>query len=161
MGMFRLRLPLRSGGAARHRDTAAGSSPPSFELVCDILDEFGLTHVTDSDGDLLVRWENCTVFFFFYGERQEVLQARLYLDRRFSVDARGSLALLLDEWNRTKLYPKAYTVLPDNGIVGVCAEHCFDFEKGATRQQVTYTLGVWLETLLRFASWVDTQVPVG
>lgn len=158
--MFRLRLPLR-GDAARRRPGATGPLLPSFDVVCDILDEFGLTHATDTDGDLMVRWENCTVFFFFYGERQEVLQARLYLDRRFSVDDRGTLALMLDEWNRTKLYPKAYTVLPDNGIVGVCAEHCFDFEKGTTRERLTYTLGVWLETLLRFASWVDSQVPVG
>ena len=62
-----------------------------------------------------------------------MLQARLYLNRRFSVDARGSLALLLDEWNRTKLFPKAYTVLPDDGMVSVCAEQCFDFEAGVTR----------------------------
>jgi hypothetical protein len=155
--VFRLRLPLR-GEAARRRDETEPLLP-SFDVVCDILDEFGLTHSTDNDGDLLVRWQDCTVFFFFYGERQEVLQARLYLDRRFTVDERGPLALLLDEWNRTKLYPKAYTVLPDNGVVGVCAEHCFDFEKGTTREQLKYSIGLWLETLLRFSTWVDKQIP--
>ena len=156
--MFRLRLPLRSDAARRRVE---GSEPllPSVDLVRDILDEFGLTHTNDADGDLMVRWESGTVFFFFYGERREVLQARLYLDRRFTVEARGALALLLDEWNRTKLYPKAYTVLPDNGVVGVCAEHCYDFEKGTTRDQVKYAIGLWLETLLRFASWIDRQVP--
>ena len=99
-----------------------------------MLDEFGLKHSIDDDGDLVVRWEKCSVFFFFYGERHEILQARLYLNRRFDVDSRGALALLLDEWNRTKLFPKAYTVLPDDGRVGICAEQCFDFEAGATRR---------------------------
>ena len=42
----------------------------------------------------------------------------LYLNRRFGVDNRATLALLLDEWNRTKLFPKAFTILPDDGMVG-------------------------------------------
>jgi hypothetical protein len=68
------------------------------------------------------------------------------------------MALLLDEWNRTKLFPKAYTVLPDDGMVGVCAEQVFDFEAGVTRAQLKYTLGIWVDTLLRFADWLDEQV---
>lgn len=131
---------------------------PSLALVEQILDEYGLKHTIDDDGDLTVRWEKCSVFFFFYGEQQEILQARLYLNRRFDVDLRAGLALTMDEWNRTKLFPKAYTVLPDDGAVGVCAEQCFDFEAGVTRAQLKYTVGVWVETLLRFADWVDEQV---
>src|SRR5436305_14207610 len=100
---------------------------PSQALIQQILDEFGLKHSVDDDGDLAVRWEKSSVYFFFYGERSEVLQARLYLNRRFNVDNRGALTLLLHEWNRTKLFPKVYTVLPDDGMVGVCGEHCFDF----------------------------------
>ena len=91
-------------------------------------------------------------------EKKEVVQARLYLNRRFSVDLRPTVALMLDDWNRTKLFPKAYTVLPDDGAVGVCAEHVFDFEAGATREQLKYTVGVWVDTMLRFAEWVDEQV---
>lgn len=115
-------------------------------------------HSIDEDGDLAVRWEKCSVFFFYYGERREVLQARMYLNKRFSVEMRPSLALMLDDWNRTKLFPKAYTVLPDDGMVGVCAEQCYDFEVGATREQLKYTVGVWIDTLLRFAEWVEEQV---
>ncbi len=130
---------------------------PSIALVGQLLDEFGLTHTLDSDGDLLVRWEKCSVYFFFYGEQDEVLQARLYLNRRFSVDDRGALTLLLDEWNRTRLFGKAYTILPDDGMVAICAEECHDFE-GATRGQLKYTVATWIDSLLRFADWVDEQV---
>jgi hypothetical protein len=131
---------------------------PSIALIEQLLDEYGLKHQIDDDGDLVVRWEKCSVYFFLYGERHEVLQARLYMNRRFSVEMRGPLALLLDEWNRTKLFPKAYTVLPDDGMAGVCGEHCQDFEPGVTRAQLKYTIGMWIDTLLRFTEWVDEQI---
>jgi Putative bacterial sensory transduction regulator len=131
---------------------------PTTALLQQILDEYGLRHSFDDDGDLTVRWEKCNVFFFHYGEKQEVVQARLYLNRRFSVDLRPTVALMLDDWNRTKLFPKAYTVLPDDGAVGICAEQVFDFEAGVTREQLKYTVGIWIDTLLRFAEWVDEQL---
>jgi hypothetical protein len=144
---------------SRRRDPDGGTMVlPTVALVQQILDEFGLKHAVDDDGDLAVRWEKCSVYFFFYGERHEVLQARLYMNRRFSVDNRAAIALMLDEWNRTKLFPKAYTVLPDDGMVGICAEQCFDFDAGATRSQLKYAIGMWVDTLLRFTDWVDEQV---
>jgi hypothetical protein len=145
--------------ASRRREPGGTTSIlPTLPAVEQILDEFGLTHAIDEDGDLVVRWEKSSIYFFFYGERREVLQARIYLNRRFAVELRGSLALVLDEWNRTKLFPKAYTVLPDDGVVGICAEQCFDFESGTTRPGLKYAIGMWLDTLLRFADWVDEQV---
>lgn len=165
MGVFRRRgqtaVPGRSAEplASRPREPAGGTMVlPSIALVQQLLDEFGLKHQLDGDGDLVVRWEKYSIYFFCYGERHEVLQARLYLNRRFSVEVRGPLALLLDEWNRTKLFPKAYTVLPDDGMVGVCGEHSFDFETGATRVQLKYAVGMWIDTLLRFAEWIDEQL---
>jgi hypothetical protein len=131
---------------------------PTVALVQQLLDEFGLKHSIDEDGDLVVRWEKCSIYFFFYGERREVLQARMYLNRRFSVDTRGTLTLLLDEWNRTKLFPKAFTILPDDGMVGICAEQCHDYEAGATRGQLKYAVGMWIDTLLRFSDWLEDQL---
>jgi hypothetical protein len=152
-------LPARFGAGRRDDETDGGTLVlPSVALVQQLLDEFGLKHTIDEDGDLVVRWEKCNLFFFFYGQKHEVLQARLYLNRRFDVEARTGLALMLDEWNRTKLFPKAYTVLPDDGMVGVCAEHCYDFEAGVTRVQLKYTASMWIDTLLRFADWLDQQV---
>jgi hypothetical protein len=154
----RPRPDVRDLLASRRREPDGGTAVlPSIALVEQLLDEFGLKHSIDDDGDLVVRWERCSVYFFLYGERHEVLQARMYMNRRFTVEARAGLALILDEWNRTKLFPKAYTVLPDDGMVGVCAEHCYDFESGVTRGQLKYTVGMWIDTLLRFADWADEQ----
>jgi hypothetical protein len=143
----------------RRPETGGGTMvAPTLALVQQLLDEFGLKHSIDDEGDLVVRWEKCSIYFFFYGERQEVLQARMYLSRRFDVETRTTLTMLLDEWNRTKLFPKAFTILPDDGMVGICAEQCFDFEAGATRAQIKYTVGMWIETLLRFCDWLEDQL---
>jgi hypothetical protein len=156
-----LRRRLRSLADAVSRPVGRTSSVlviPTTPLLQQILDEYGLRHSIDEDGDLRVHWEKCTLFFFHYGDDNEVLQARMYLTRRFPVEMRPRLALALDDWNRTKLFPKAYTVLPDDGKVGICAEQCFDFEPGATRDQIHHTVGVWIDTLLRFVEWVDEQI---
>ncbi|HEX3336393.1 MAG TPA: YbjN domain-containing protein [Jatrophihabitans sp.] len=131
---------------------------PSLALIEQLLDEFGLKHVIDDDGDLAVRWEKCTIYFFFRGDHGEMLRARAYLNRWFDVDMRTMLTVVLDEWNRTRAMPKAFTVLPDEGLVGICGEQVFDFAPGATRDQIKFTVGVWIETLLHFAEWVDEQL---
>jgi Putative bacterial sensory transduction regulator len=156
------RRKLRSAAPtvdARRAEPGGGTLViPSVALVQQLLDEFGLRHSIDDDGDLTVGWEKCNIYFFFYGERHEVLQARMYLNRRFDVEMRTTLTMLLDEWNRTKLFPKAFTILPDDGMVGICAEQCYDFEAGATRAQVKYSVGMWIDTLLRFSDWLDDQL---
>ncbi len=158
--MFR-RLSRALPFAARLRERGSGSTValrPTRVLVQELLDGFGLAHILDKDGDITVEWENCTIYFLFYGEARDVLQARMYLARRFSVEARPTLVMMLDDWNRTKLAPKAYTLLPDDGLVGIGAEQCFDFELGMPREALAYTIASWIDSLLRFAEWVDEQV---
>ena len=148
---------LGIGGSRGGDDDGGTQVLPSIALVQQLLDEFGLRHSIDEDGDVIVRWEKCSIYFFFYGDKNEVLQSRLYLNRRFSVDDRSALVLVLDEWNRTRLFAKAYTILPDDGMVSVCAEQAHDFE-GATRAQVKYAVAMWIDILLRFSDWVDEQI---
>lgn len=131
--------------------------PTNHELES-ILRDYQLRSLLDDDGDLTVRWENFSIYFFHYGQDEEVLQARLYLNRRFEVDLRPTLALVLDDWNRSKLFPKAYTVLPDDGLVGICAEQAFDFEGGITREQLKFTVGMWLQNLQQFADWTEEHI---
>lgn len=161
-GVFRrLRSELESGRLANLRGAIGDSGIhliPSLPVIQQILDEFGLKHSIDSDGDLAVRWERCTVYFFFSGNDGELLRARAYLNRWSDVDARTSLTVLLDEWNRTRAMPKAFTILPDQGLVGICAEQAYDFAAKASREQIKFTVGFWIETLLHFAEWVDEQL---
>jgi putative sensory transduction regulator len=131
---------------------------PTTEILQGILTGYGLRSLLDEDGDLTVRFEDYSVYFFHYGQDEEVLQARLYLNRRFDVELRPTLALVLDDWNRSKLFPKSYTVLPDDGLVGICAEQAFDFEGGTTSEQLSFTIGMWLQNLQQFAEWIEEHI---
>lgn len=157
--MFRRRPRTEPTGlsAVRRGESSRTVVEPSVALLQQLLDEFGLKHSVDDDGDIVVRWEKCSIYFFFYGEHDEVVQARAYLARRFDVDDRGTLAMLLDEWNRTRLFGKAYTILPDDGMVSVCVEQAHDFE-GATRAELKYAIALWTDMLLRCADWIDEQI---
>jgi hypothetical protein len=164
------RLAAAAGAAARaaveqRRVTAAPlgrREGPTVLPITDVLQkivrEYGLRTVIDDDGDLTIRWEKFSIYFFHYGVDDEVLQARLYLNRRFEVELRPTLALVLDDWNRSKLFPKAYTVLPDDGLVGICAEQAFDFEGGTSREQLKFTVGMWLQNLQQFADWTEEHI---
>ena len=153
-------------GAGEHRRFGAaavgrwptGTVAPDTAQLQRILTDTGLHWAIDDDGDLVVRWEQYNIYFFHYGAQGEVLQARLYLNRRFDVDLRPALTLVLDDWNRSKLFPKAYTVLPDDGLVGICAEQAFDFEGGTSAQQLGFTIGMWLQNLQQFADWIEEHV---
>ncbi|MDR1999236.1 MAG: YbjN domain-containing protein [Frankiaceae bacterium] len=147
---------------ARRGPWAPASRPgipvvPTTAMLEQILDEYALDHEIDADGDLMVRHDNCAIYFLYFGRQRQILQARMYLDRRFDVDMRMTLIGALDDWNRRRLFPKAYTVLPDDGQVGICATCAFDFEAGATRAQLKYTVGAWIDSLLQFARWIDRQ----
>lgn len=162
------RAPVRVAPGPQRRRTDWPATPiglregpavlPTTAVLEQILAEYQLRWLIDDDGDLAVRWENFSIYFFHYGQDEEVLQARLYLNRRFEVDLRPTLALVLDDWNRSKLFPKAYTVLPDDGLVGICAEQAFDFEGGIAREQLKFTVGMWLQNLQQFADWTEEHI---
>ena len=135
-----------------------GEILPTIEVLRLILTDSGLKSMIDPDGDLVVHWEDYSIYFFQYGQYKEVLQARVYLHRRFDVELRPTLALLLDDWNRSKLFPKAYTVLPDDGLVGICAELAYDFERGVRLDQLRFTTNTWIQNLQVFAEWAGEQV---
>jgi len=156
---MRSEFDARWSSKSRGGDAGGGTLViPTLPLVQQILDEFGLKHSIDGDGDLMVRWESCTMYVFFSGDEGELVRVRTYLNKWSDVETRTTLTVLLDEWNRTRALPKAFTILPDEGLVGICAEHAYDFAPGATREQIKFTLGFWIETLLHFAEWIEGEL---
>ena len=91
---------------------------PRNEVLEQILREYRLRSLIDADGDLTVRWDKFSIYFFHYGQDEEVLQARLYLNRRFEVELRPTLALVLDDWNRSKLSRRPTRCCPTTGWSG-------------------------------------------
>ena len=61
---------------------------PTTALLQQLLDEYGLKHKIDPDGDLTVRWEKCSIYFFHYGDKREVLATDLALAKALELLAK-------------------------------------------------------------------------
>jgi len=126
---------------------------PSLELLQNILRELDIRSFVDDEGDLGCIWEGCRIYFFFAGPDQEILRVQAILDRRFDIDQKPWLLDVADDWNRTRMFGKAYTSVGDDGRVGLCAEHVFDFAVPVERSVLVYMVRWWISSLLKFSSW--------
>jgi hypothetical protein len=126
-------------------------------LIQDLLASDGIKFFIDNDGDIGTLWDSCYIYFFLHGQAAEILQVRAYLTKQFDIAAKPALLQLLDEWNRTKMFPKAYSSTDDLGRVTISAEHTFDFEPGVAEDLLRFTLTGWISTLLRFAEWMEKR----
>lgn len=131
---------------------------PSRELLQQILREIDIRCFVDDDGDLGCRWENCRIYFLLTGPDRDVLRVQAVLDHRSDIEAKPWLLDLADDWNRSRLFVKAYTTVGDDGRVGLCAEHVFDFMVPIERHTLVYLVRWWVASLLKFSAWVGERV---
>ena len=131
---------------------------PSLELLQDILYELDVSPFVDDEGDLGCGWEGCRIYFFLAGDEQDVLRVQAILDRRYDIDDKPWLLDLADDWNRTRMFGKAYTSVGDDGRAGLCAEHVFDFAVPVDRSTLVHMVRWWISSLLRFSRWVAERV---
>jgi hypothetical protein len=131
---------------------------PSRALLQGILRELDVRAFVDDEGDLGCRGEECRIYFFLAGQDQQVLRVQAVLDRRFDIDDKPWLLDLADDWNRTRMFGKAYTSVGDDGRVALCAEHAFDLGVPVERPVLVSMVRWWISSLLRFASWAGERV---
>lgn len=82
--------------------------PLTNELITDALTAMELKYFTDSDGDVGATWDDFIVYFFRMGEQHEILNVRVTIHRKFPVEDVLRLQTFCNDWNRDKLWPKAY-----------------------------------------------------
>jgi hypothetical protein len=142
---------------SRSRREPAGVRP-SLELLREILSELDIRSFDDDEGDLGCMWEGCRIYFFLAGPHQEILRVQALLDRRCDIEDKPLLLDIADDWNRTRMFGKAYTSVGDDGRVGLCAEHVFDFAVPVARPVLVSMVRWWIASLLKFAGWVGERV---
>lgn len=117
------------------------------------------SYFTDMDGDLGGLWSYRVVYFFFSGERQEILQIRGQWQREAAIERLEEMLDLCNEWNADKVWPKVYTRVRDNGRVLVAAEVTTDLEFGVTDDQLGQLLACGLATIGAFFDSLDEAYP--
>lgn len=132
----------------------------SKQRIEDILRKNEWAYETDDDGDLSGVWDSWPFWFVLHGENKEILQIVCRCTRDFEPDQLQTLQRELDDWNREKLWPRAYyRTHPDTGELSVFGDNVIDHEMGLTddqlEQHIRCSIGTGLEMCQHFAGLAE------
>ncbi|MBO4209634.1 YbjN domain-containing protein [Micromonospora echinofusca] len=130
--------------------------PLTNELIATVLTSRGYTFHTDSDGDLVGRWDDNVIYFFRLGPQGELLQVRTTAATSFPIEDVPTLYARCNAWNHDRLWPKAFVHVDDHGTARVCGEVIADLERGVTTHQLDQLLERGIATGCQLAAAVAT-----
>ncbi|MCL2464817.1 MAG: YbjN domain-containing protein [Micrococcales bacterium] len=132
-------------------------TPITRARVANYLARRGYRFVADDDGDLTGTWDGNRFWFLLLGNTREILQVRGRWHRTLPLEARPALALAVNDWNRERIWPKAY--IREEGItLAMYAETSADLEGGVNDAQLAQLLscglGSGVQMFLSFAATI-------
>ncbi|MFY1633198.1 YbjN domain-containing protein [Solwaraspora sp. WMMB335] len=133
-------------------DAPAGSGqmqvlrPLTTDLIASTLDARGYRFQSDSDGDLVGRWNDNVIFFSRLGAQGELLRIRTIAATEFTVDDVPTLYAFCNSWNHDRLWPKTFVHVDDDGTARVCGEVITDLERGVTPAQLDHLISCGIST---------------
>ena len=116
--------------------SAAGAPAPAVPAPVDVdrimacVRELGLRFFLDDEGDIGIPWRYVTVHAIFQDTR--ALQLRGVWHRIADTEHLTALRRLVEEWNATRIGPKAYLTIADGGVVPLNREVTDPHEAGLT-----------------------------
>jgi hypothetical protein len=111
----------------------------------------------DSDGDLTGLWDANVFYFFIAGQKKEILQVQSRWHKDLPINFRDEVLEEVNEWHRTRLWPKGYVRVDDKGRLWVMAEHIVDWEFGVTDDQLTLTINCAIATSLQLYQQMEEK----
>ena len=112
----------------------------------------------DADGDLTGTWDGDRFWFLLLGEQHEVLQVRGRWHRTLPADRWGAALLTVNDWNRERLWPKAY-LRAEDGQTALYGEVSVDLEHGVTDDQLAQLVACGLGTGVQLFAALSDLVP--
>lgn len=94
----------------------------------------GLRHFVDDEGDVGIPWRYVTVHVVFQDTR--AVQLRGAWHRVASIEFLKELRAFVEEWNLSKIGPKAYVTVCDSGTVRLHGEVTLPLEGGLSDAQL-------------------------
>lgn len=118
----------------------------------------GYRVVRDEDGDLTGTWDGDRFWFMLLGEQHEILQVRGRWHRSLPAGRRPATLLALNDWNRERIWPKAYLRDEEDGVA-LYTEVSVDLEHGVTDAQLARLVACGLGTGVQFFAALRSLVP--
>ena len=113
---------------------------------------------TDDDGDIGGVWGQDRFWFLRMGSAREILQVRGRWRRTLPLEQRADVLLALNDWNRDRIWPKAY-LRTEDGRTAVYAEVSVDLADGVTDDQIDAVIGRGLAAGGRLFGALAQQMP--
>lgn len=123
-------------------------APLTPERIVDYLLSEGYEVARDVDGDVAGVWNGHRFWFIVLGDRDEVLQVRGRASVKIPTERRPGALLAVNDWNRDRIWPKAYLRQEDDGIA-LYGEVSADLEHGVTDAQLARLVDCGLATCLQ------------
>ncbi|HWS58834.1 MAG TPA: YbjN domain-containing protein [Actinotalea sp.] len=99
----------------------------------------------DEEGDLTGTWDGDRFWFLTLGEDREILQVRGRWRRTLPSDERTAALLVVNDWNRERIWPKTYLRVEDDAVA-LYGEVSTDLEHGVTDTQLGQLVSCGLGT---------------
>lgn len=133
-------------------------TPLSRDRVAATLESEGYHVSRDEDGDVAGLWNSHRFWFIVLGERDEVLQIRGRAARTLPVERRAAALLVVNDWNRDRIWPKAYLRAEEDGLA-LYGETSTDLEHGVTDAQLLRLVDCGLSTAIQLFDAVEAGRP--
>ena len=137
---------------------AQQTRPLTAERLAARLAALGYRVSTDDDGDIGGVWGQDRFWFLRMGSAREILQVRGRWRRTLPLEQRADVLLALNDWNRDRIWPKAY-LRTEDGRTAVYAEVSVDLADGVTDDQIDAVIGRGLAAGGRLFGALAQQMP--
>jgi hypothetical protein len=141
-------------------DKTSGIAPLTRERIEKVLDDHQWVYHLDSDGDPSGFWDQNVFYFLRQGPQDQILHVRGRWHQPMPIEVRPQLLLSLDDWHLTRIFPKGYTRVDDDGRVWVHTEHSVDWEFGVTDAQLAVTIECAILTSLALFRHLAEAFPI-
>ena len=139
-------------------EPAQETRPLTAERLAARLAALGYRVSTDDDGDIGGVWGQDRFWFLRMGSAREILQIRGRWRRTLPLEQRPDVLLALNDWNRDRIWPKAY-LRTEDGRTAVYAEVSVDLADGVTDDQIDAVIGRGLAAGGRLFGALAQQMP--
>lgn len=134
-------------------------APLTNDRIIAALEELEWLYDIDDDGEIGAGWEEGFFYFLRRGSQEEILHIRGIWHPRLTSENLAEADAFCAEWNRSTLWPKAYTVSFDDGVVRVACENNVDYEHGVSHKQIMQQIACAVSTGCEFFSKLDEAFP--
>ena len=135
-------------------------APVSYDRLKSVLESHEWNYSQQEDGALVANWDHAHHFFLIFGESDEMCAIRGIWSKKLTNPERFSELLLhINEWNKTKLFPKAYLLDDDEPSATVGFECVIDYEFGVTEKQLDLLVRQTLVTGHQLCEQLDGVFP--